>query len=86
MQIPPRDAAAPAYFGSAPAGPPGVPGGLMTGVEFGFGTGAGLLIPGSTLVDGVITPFEAFSLSLNCPSAPEAEFGVIGAPFFSGMT
>jgi hypothetical protein len=52
------------YFGSGPGGPPGVPGGGMTGVELGCGTGAGFTISGSTPGAGLITPPLASNLSL----------------------
>jgi hypothetical protein len=52
------------YFGSGPGGPPGIPGGGITGVELGRGTGAGFTISGSTPGGGLITPPLASSLSL----------------------
>jgi hypothetical protein len=43
-----------------------LPGGLITGVEFGVGSGAIVLISGSTPAGGLITPsdFSSFSLSV----------------------
>jgi hypothetical protein len=52
------------YFGFGPGGPPGIPGGGMTGVELGSGTGAGFTISGSTPGAGLITPPVASNLSL----------------------
>src|ERR1700747_1073359 len=44
------------HFGCGPGGPPGVPGGGMTGVELGSGTGEGFDIPVSKDAGGVVTP------------------------------
>src|SRR6202047_2347630 len=52
------------YFGSGPGGPPGTPGGGITGVELGSGTGAGFTISGSTPGGVLITPPLASNLSL----------------------
>jgi hypothetical protein len=52
------------YFGLGPGGPPGIPGGGMTGVELGCGTGAGFTISGSTPGAGLMTPPLASNLSL----------------------
>ncbi len=54
----------PDYLGSGPGGPPGVPAGGITGVELGFGTGAGCTIFGSTPSTGLMTPPLLSNLSL----------------------
>jgi hypothetical protein len=67
VRHPPRSASASMsyhYFGSGPGGPPGIPGGGMTGVELGCGTGAGFTISGSTPGGGLITPPLLSNLSL----------------------
>src|ERR1700747_2898725 len=53
------------HFGCGPGGAPGVPGGGMTGVELGSGTGAGFEIPGSTSAGGVMTP-SFLPLGMSC--------------------
>ena len=80
-----------AYFGSGPGAPPGVPGGLITGVEFGSGAGAGRTIPGSTFCLGSITPlllsvlFSMLGLNFSAGLIWSAGSAVSFSAMFSGF-
>jgi hypothetical protein len=56
------------YFGRTGEGLPGLPGGGMTGVVPGSGTGAGTVMLGVVSEGGVMTPSVRPSLSLSDPS------------------
>lgn len=76
-----------AYFGSTVGLPPGLPGGRITGVVPGFGTGAGADMSGAMPSGGRITPSLRLSFSLKVSPDPAVEpvlDGSCGA-IFSGI-
>src|SRR4029077_15277618 len=68
------------YLGSGPGGPREVPAGGMTGVELGFGTGAGCTICGSTPSVGLMTPPLLSNLSLRLWFPSEVAFPFLVPP------
>src|ERR1700722_13734638 len=84
VTLKPTAAASPtSYFASTPGAPPGVPGGGMTGMELGSGTGAVFIMPGSTPGFGLITPPLESNFSLRLSLRPDANGAACS---FSGIT
>jgi len=61
------------YFGCIVGFPPGVPGGGMTGVVPGVGSGTGAAMPGSVPAGGRITPLFRSSCSLSVSPGRRSE-------------
>src|SRR5437588_10565774 len=72
------------YFGTTLGLPPGVPGGGITGVEVGPGSGGVTCILGSMLPPGLITPRDWLSLSLGLsPGADDLPCAAAGSAYAS---